>query len=277
MPLLFRFSSFLGGPGCLGVWYGLKGQDIPQAGREVRESNRLPKRAELIFLGNEFKAPCLSSPMRRLPHLVAIASLLMVNCSPSEDGLGKDTSVEDIYLSLLATPAVWLQVEDRLDRDWDQSHAIMVMEVNRFSRSRALVDNLFAFLEKKTKQEFGWDSKAWQNWLWAQDYEASKNYPHFKSELYKNVDPKFADYFNNGQKNTIRLDEIVWGGVFQDGIPPLRDPEMIAASQASYLGEDDIVFGIEVDGETRAYPKRILAWHEMFTDTIQGIPLAGVY
>ena len=52
---------------------------------------------------------------------------------------------------------------------------------------------------------------------------------------------------------------------------------MISAHQATYLSNSDVVFGIEVDGDFRAYPKRILAWHEMFTDTIQGVPLAGVY
>jgi hypothetical protein len=46
---------------------------------------------------------------------------------------------------------------------------------------------------------------------------------------------------------------------------------------ADYLKETDIVFGIEVEGEARAYPQRILAWHEMFVDPIAGIPLAGGY
>ena len=73
------------------------------------------------------------------------------------------------------------------------------------------------------------------------------------------------------------MDEIRWGGVRQDGIPPLRDPEMITPTEADYLEEDNIVFGIEINGDARAYPKRILAWHEMFTDTIGGVPIAGVY
>ena len=36
---------------------------------------------------------------------------------------------------------------------------------------------------------------------------------------------------------------------------------LIKADQATYLGPDNIVFGISVDGDARAYPKRILAWH----------------
>ena len=52
---------------------------------------------------------------------------------------------------------------------------------------------------------------------------------------------------------------------------------MIAAKDASYLEGDNIVFGIEINGDARAYPKRILAWHEMFVDEVGGVNIAGVY
>ena len=38
-----------------------------------------------------------------------------------------------------------------------------------------------------------------------------------------------------------------------------------------------VVFGIAINGDERAYPKRILAWHEMFKDTIGGEHFTGVY
>ena len=96
--------------------------------------------------------------------------------------------------------------------------------------------------------------------------------------MFRSIDLNFEKYFA-GRADTarIRMDEIRWGGVRQDGIPPLRDPEMITPTEADYLEEDNIVFGIEINGDARAYPKRILAWHEMFTDTIGGVPIAGVY
>ena len=98
------------------------------------------------------------------------------------------------------------------------------------------------------------------------------------SQLYKSIDSKFEHYFLH-QTNTakIRLDEVRWGGVAQDGIPPLRNPAMLPASEASYLEEDNIVFGVSINGDHRAYPKRILAWHEMFVDEIGGESIAGVY
>ena len=52
---------------------------------------------------------------------------------------------------------------------------------------------------------------------------------------------------------------------------------MITADKASYLEDDNVVFGVEINGDARAYPNRILAWHEMFVDKIGGVHYAGVY
>ena len=88
---------------------------------------------------------------------------------------------------------------------------------------------------------------------------------------------RFRNYFGTDRKTRIRLDEVRWGGVHQDGIPPLRQPKMLTAAEAQYLEDNNIVFGIEINGDVRAYPKRILAWHEMFVDEIGGTKFAGVY
>ena len=37
------------------------------------------------------------------------------------------------------------------------------------------------------------------------------------------------------------------------------------------------MFGLEVNGDARAYPKRILAWHETFVDEVGGVPVVGAY
>ena len=64
-----------------------------------------------------------------------------------------------------------------------------------------------------------------------------------------------------------------------NGIPPLEYPTHLAVADdaAGYLDDDHIVFGVAMNGETRAYPKRILAWHEMVLDTIGGVELTIVY
>jgi len=99
----------------------------------------------------------------------------------------------------------------------------------------------------------------------------------FKALLYTSLDPSFRDYFDDGLPAKIRLDEIRWGGVLRDGIPPLDMPALTNARRARYLDDDDIVFGIAINGDERAYPKRIMAWHEMFKDTIGGEHFTGVY
>ena len=52
---------------------------------------------------------------------------------------------------------------------------------------------------------------------------------------------------------------------------------MIDAADATYLSDSDVVFGIAQGNDIRAYPKRILAWHEMFVDEVDGTEYAGVY
>jgi len=164
-----------------------------------------------------------------------------------------------------------------LNNKWHPSFAGMLIETISLVRNRDTYELLVSLLEEKTGQQIGYDSGKWFEWAWEQPYEPNPDYAAFKSALYSLISPKFAGYFGNDKKSLIRLDEVRWGGVLQDGIPPLRQPNMIRANQADYLDDSNIVFGIEVNGDVRAYPKRILAWHEMFVDEVGGISIAGVY
>jgi hypothetical protein len=86
-----------------------------------------------------------------------------------------------------------------------------------------------------------------------------------------------VEFFPPNGKALIRLDEVDWGGVGVNGIPPLDHPKHLPAPEADYLDDDDIIFGIALHGEARAYPKRILAWHELARDAVGGVELAIVY
>lgn len=44
-----------------------------------------------------------------------------------------------------------------------------------------------------------------------------------------------------------------------------------------YLIPKDRVIGVSIGGEARAYPTRILSWHEVANDTLGGVPIAVVY
>jgi hypothetical protein len=167
---------------------------------------------------------------------------------------------------------------DYIRSNWQEEFEPMLIETLYFSMNRAVSTSYLEVLEDKTGQKYGRDMDSWYNWLWNKPAAYGPDYFKFKAGLYGLIDQRFSTYFWKRQKrSTIRLDEVIWGGVKQDGIPPLRNPKMVNAAAADYLDEEDIVFGIEINGDARAYPKRILAWHEMFVDEVGGIPVAGIY
>lgn len=136
---------------------------------------------------------------------------------------------------------------------------------------------LVSFLEGQTRKRFGDDLGAWRRWMWALAAEPHADYASFKAELYGRIDARFRTFFPPRVPSTIRLDEIDWGGVSVNGIPPLRFPKTTAAVDATWLRDGHLVFGVTIDGEARAYPKRILAWHEMAIDRVGAVDLTIVY
>ncbi len=165
----------------------------------------------------------------------------------------------------------------RIDKHWQNELVPMLLEVARLSRDRAFAGRLVELVDRRTGQGHGQDVNAWWKWQWSRERKLHPEYPEFKAALYGLIDQKFQGYFSSERTTRIRLDEVSWGGVPQDGIPPLRSPKMIGAAEATYLDDKNVVFALEIKGDARAYPKRILAWHEMFVDTVGGVPVAGVY
>ncbi|MGH0034210.1 MAG: DUF3179 domain-containing protein [Myxococcota bacterium] len=72
--------------------------------------------------------------------------------------------------------------------------------------------------------------------------------------------------------SAIPADEIRPGGPPPDGIPALDRPAVVGAG-AALLDADDMVVGVVVGGEARAYPLAILTWHELVNDELGGTPL----
>ncbi|MGH7703073.1 MAG: DUF3179 domain-containing protein [Gemmatimonadales bacterium] len=164
-----------------------------------------------------------------------------------------------------------------IEKQWDNSYAILLVELAPFAPDRGTLDRLIGLLERGTGQRFGREMDRWYQWIWQTQPDMHPEYAEFKAALYEAIDPRFREYFGGSPPTSIRLDEIRWGGVVRDGIPPLDHPKMISAGSADYLQDDNVVFAIELAGDARAYPKRILAWHEMVRDRIGGRELAGVY
>lgn len=81
----------------------------------------------------------------------------------------------------------------------------------------------------------------------------------------------------NIEGSLIPEDEIHHGGPPRDGIPALSKPKFIITTEADWLKPDDRVIGIEIDGERRAYPIRILNYHEIVNDRISDTAFAITY
>jgi hypothetical protein len=136
---------------------------------------------------------------------------------------------------------------------------------------------LLQFLKKRTGRKYGDDLDGWRRWMWSLPYDPHPEYAYLKAGIYRNIDPRMTEFLYPDRPAAIRLDEIDWGGVRVNGVPPLDHPSTIAADAADYLDDDDVVFGVEVGGEPRAYPKRILGWHELVRDTVGETEITLVY
>lgn len=78
-------------------------------------------------------------------------------------------------------------------------------------------------------------------------------------------------------KSSVDFVDILSGGPPKDGIPSIDDPKFWPVSEIKGLEEHEPVLSVTVNGETKAYPLRILTWHEIVNDTIGGTPVAVTY
>ena len=76
---------------------------------------------------------------------------------------------------------------------------------------------------------------------------------------------------------SINIKEIFSGGPPRDGIPSIDNPKFVPASKVDFLQDDDIVIGIVRGEKARAYPTRILIWHEIVNDIIAGDAIVVTY
>lgn len=76
---------------------------------------------------------------------------------------------------------------------------------------------------------------------------------------------------------TIPREELLSGGPRRDGIPALTDPAFVRAAAATFMSDTDRVLGLHLNGVAKAYPIRILNWHEIVNDRFVDQPVAVTY
>lgn len=75
----------------------------------------------------------------------------------------------------------------------------------------------------------------------------------------------------------VPFDEILSGGPPRDGIPAIDRPKFVKAGESHNLMPQDRVLGIVRSGVAKAYPIRILDWHEIVNDRFGNEAIAVTY
>ncbi len=75
----------------------------------------------------------------------------------------------------------------------------------------------------------------------------------------------------------VPADQILSGGPPRDGIPALTDPALERVPEVDWLKSDDRLLALEHGGVEKAYPIRILNWHEVVNDQVGGLAVAITY
>ena len=70
------------------------------------------------------------------------------------------------------------------------------------------------------------------------------------------------------------------GGQPPDGIPPIGKPKYLTAAKAENktgISDESVVFGVDYEGTTKAYPQFVLVWHEIVNEEVNGQNLSITY
>ena len=99
----------------------------------------------------------------------------------------------------------------------------------------------------------------------------------FQSNTMNLISTEFPLMETDGVKHLIPLEKIRGGGPAKDGIPSIDSPIFAAVSDTDFVSDSDVVIGLSINDEAKAYPLSILVWHEIVNDLVGGTPVAVTY
>lgn len=99
---------------------------------------------------------------------------------------------------------------------------------------------------------------------WLAGAPAGANPEHWKGEW---PDTDFSQH-------SIDYDEVLSGGPPKDGIPAIDQPVFMPVDAARELAPAEPVITVAIGETARAYPLRVMIWHEIVNDEIDGVPIA---
>ncbi|MEP3676911.1 DUF3179 domain-containing (seleno)protein [Sulfitobacter sp.] len=148
----------------------------------------------------------------------------------------------------------------------------------------ALADTASTLLQFEIQTPNRWGEITDQLIAW--DIPAPPGYLKTKRAIFTHFVPGWDRIFVKGD---VDWRFVSWGGVNIDDraydttdetcncIPAADNPEVSTAAEAKWLKDSDVVFGIEINGEARAYPRQIMEVREMVNDTLGGRDLGIPY
>ncbi|WP_027833578.1 DUF3179 domain-containing protein [Maritalea myrionectae] len=77
-------------------------------------------------------------------------------------------------------------------------------------------------------------------------------------------------------KATVSYNEVI-DVIGRDNIPSIDDPQFKPVAEEAGIPGNEPVIGLELNGDARAYPLRIMMWHEIVNDEVGGVPVAVTY
>jgi hypothetical protein len=199
----------------------------------------------------------------------------------TNEPIGDDEVTEIMYVLSDEPPARVRAALARVVATNDQRYVAVLIDLYRFNQLGLVRsfprEEYVEALESLTGQPLGLSWPAWVEWYGQTDLEPPPGFTAWKGQKLARFDPGFGEFLRGDHFSRIRVEEIQWGGILVDGIPPLDNPPTLPAAEADYLDAHDAVFGLYVNGEARAYPLRILDWHEMANDVVGGVPVSLAY
>ena len=215
-----------------------------------------------------------------------------VPSGPADEALVE--SIESLFLLLGA--GVDIRSLEEIAGSNDARAAWLISDLLRFLGPGGARDVALAGFESLTGTSLDDDPVAarsqWQSLtdhLIAWDLPALPGYAGWKGELFTLIDPRWEPFFAD-ESADIDWRFVSWGGVLLDDrglgdqlpcsrgcIPALDDPGVTDAGGGDWYSDERLVFGVTVDGESRAYPKNIMEVHEMINDTLGGRRLGIPY
>ena len=211
-------------------------------------------------------------PVGVLPRAVreTVDRLVTQSLDPSDDTAAEAAILRAIQIA--ADPRIAWLIADIMRFSWRKDYYAALAET-----ARALLD--IEFDSVFVRDEINDHLIAWK-------VPAYPGYLAHKRAVFTRYVQGWDDLFVEGD---IDWQLVSWGGVNIDNrpygetdaacacIPAVDEPAVSAAADANWLEDDDIVFGVSVNGEHRAYPRRIMEVREMVNDTLGGRHLGIPY